>query len=271
MSAEYRIAVIIPALNEEQSIGKVIDAIPSWVERVVVTDNGSTDDTAEVARRHGAMVVHEPQRGYGAACLAGVAAIEQPNPPDLLVFLDGDYSDCPQEMDRLVRPILQEEADLVIGSRVLGNPEPGSLTIPQRFGNALACRLIHLFTGVVFTDLGPFRAIRTRSLLAMRMDDRNYGWTVQMQVRAAGMGLHIAEVPVSYRPRIGQSKISGTVRGVMSAGAKILYTIFRETLFMHRRPATVMPPIPAAAPRRSIAPDHPPAEAPARESRHHSA
>jgi glycosyltransferase involved in cell wall biosynthesis len=270
MSPDTRIAVIIPALNEQQSIGKVIDAIPSWVDKVVVADNGSTDGTAEVARGHGAMVVHEPRRGYGAACLAGLAAIEQPNQPDVIVFLDGDYSDYPQEMDRLLRPILQDEADLVIGSRVRGQAEPGSLTIPQRFGNALACGLIRLFTGVVFTDLGPFRAIRTSSLLALRMDDQDFGWTVQMQVRAARMGLRIVELPVSYRARVGKSKISGTMRGVVSAGTKILYTIFRETLFMHRRTMKVMPPVPAAARRRNTVPGHPPAEAPVRGSHRHS-
>jgi rSAM/selenodomain-associated transferase 2/rSAM/selenodomain-associated transferase 1 len=225
--AGIRISVVIPALNEEQSIGSVLAAIPKWVSQIVVADNGSTDSTAAIARRFGATVVHEPQRGYGAACLAGLAILDRPH---IVVFLDGDFSDHPREMSRLIAPIVREEADLVIGSRVLGHSEEGALTPQQRFGNALACWLIRLFYGVRHTDLGPFRAIRYTSLQRLSMDDRDYGWTVQMQVRAARLGLRAVEMPVSYRCRIGKSKISGTIRGVIGAGIKILSTIFREAV-----------------------------------------
>ena len=222
-----RIAVVIPALNEERAIGSVLAAVPRWVSQIVVADNGSTDRTASIARQQGATVVREPRRGYGAACLTGLAALR---PTDIVVFLDGDFSDHPQDMGRLIAPIVRDEADMVIGSRVMGKREPGSLTIPQRFGNALACLLIWLLYGVRHTDLGPFRAIRFASLKRLNMDDRDYGWTVQMQVRAARLGLRAAEVPVSYRRRIGKSKISGTIRGVIGAGTKIISTIFREGL-----------------------------------------
>ncbi|MEX0777781.1 MAG: TIGR04283 family arsenosugar biosynthesis glycosyltransferase [Phycisphaeraceae bacterium] len=220
-----RVAVVIPALNEELAIGRVLAAIPQWVSQVVVADNGSTDETASIAKQHGATVVQERQRGYGAACLAGIAALES---PDIVVFLDGDFSDHPQEMSRLVEPIVRDEADMVIGSRALGCAEAGALTPQQRFGNALACWLIRLIYGVRYTDLGPFRAIRHSSLRRLAMDDRDYGWTVQMQVRAARQGLRVREVPVSYRRRIGKSKISGTIRGVIGAGTKIISTIIRE-------------------------------------------
>lgn len=225
--ADVRIAVVIPALNEEHAIGSVLADIPRWVNQVIVADNGSTDRTAAVAKQHGATVVYEPQRGYGAACLTGVAALDR---PDIVVFLDGDFSDHPQEMGRLIAPIVRDEVDLVIGSRVLGHSETGALTLQQRFGNSLACWLIRLLYGVQHTDLGPFRAIRYASLRLLAMDDRDYGWTVQMQVRAARLGFRVAEVPVSYRRRIGKSKISGTIRGVIGAGIKILSTIFREGL-----------------------------------------
>jgi len=234
------VAVVMPALNEARAIGHVLDAIPDWVSRVVVADNGSTDDTAAVARGRGAVVVHEPRRGYGAACLRGLAALAElpadspfPGTPDVVVFLDADCSDDAGEMGRLVGPIAAGDADLVIGSRVLGRAEPGSLTPPQRFGNALATALLRRLWGVRCTDLGPFRAIRYEHLVRLAMDDLGYGWTVQMQARAAAAGYRVAEVPVSYRRRIGQSKISGTVRGVVGAGTKILSTIARERL---RRP-----------------------------------
>ena len=220
-----RVWVVIPALNEERSIGKVIDAIPKWVTRVIVVDNGSKDATAKVAREHGATVVDQPERGYGAACLAGIAAVDV---ADVVVFIDADFSDFPEEMANLVTPIVRDQADLVIGSRVTGTAEKGALTPQQRFGNALACFLIRVLYGPGYTDLGPFRAVRFSTLKAMRMDDRNYGWTVQMQVRAARMGFRGIEVPVSYRKRIGVSKISGTVRGVVLAGTKILSTVFIE-------------------------------------------
>ena len=217
------IAVIIPALNEEQAISNVLAAIPAWVDDIVVADNGSTDRTAEVAKNHGARVVHEPRRGYGSACLWAMEALDG---PDVVVFLDGDYSDNPEEMALLVDPILSDEVDLVVGSRVLGQCASGALTPPQRFGNWLSCKLLRLFWGVKYTDLGPFRAIRYRSLQQLGMCDPDYGWTVEMQVKAAIQGLRAREVPVSYRSRIGKSKVSGTLRGVLGAGTKILYTIF---------------------------------------------
>ncbi|MFM1815236.1 MAG: hypothetical protein RLZ98_1931 [Pseudomonadota bacterium] len=223
-----RVAVIIPALNEAEGLPKVLAQIPDWVTLTVVADNGSTDGTGKVARAHGAEVVREPVRGYGAACLAGIAALPE---VDIVVFIDGDASDVPGEMARLVAPIANGEADLVIGSRVLGEREAGALTPQQVFGNWLACRLIALIWGIRFTDLGPFRAIGRDALRRLDMADRDFGWTVEMQVRAAQRKLKCAEVPVSYRRRIGRSKVSGTIRGVVGAGTKILYVIFREALF----------------------------------------
>lgn len=228
MRNEHTIAVIIPVLNEAPSIGKVVDAIPSWVDDIIVVDNGSTDDTGEVAAAHGARVVVEPQRGYGAACLRGIAALD---PPDIVVFLDGDYSDHPEEMPLLVDPIVQGEVDLMIGSRVRGERERGALTPQAHFGNALATRLIRFFWGIRYTDLGPFRAIRYRTLLQLDMRDQDYGWTVEMQIKAALHAVPADEAPVSYRKRVGRSKVSGTVRGVIGAGYKILSTIFVSALF----------------------------------------
>ncbi len=225
MKEESRIAVVIPALNEEAAIGRIVSAIPAWVDEVIVVDNGSTDGTAALAKEQGARVIREPQRGYGAACLAGIAALTD---PDIIVFMDGDGSDVPQEMALLVAPLIQDQADLVIGSRVLGVREPRALSPQARFGNWLACRLIHLFWGKSYTDLGPFRAVRCQSLLALDMKDRDYGWTVEMQVKGVMCGLRVVETPVSYRRRVGKSKISGTLRGVMGAGVKIIYIIFRE-------------------------------------------
>ncbi len=225
MKDGHRVNVVIPALNEEQAIPRVLPAIPAWVDRVIVVDNGSTDRTAHVAASGGAHVVHEPRRGYGAACLAGIAAIEH---ADVVVFLDADYSDDPAIMEKLVAPIIAGRADLVIGSRVLGQAEPGSLTLPQRFGNALACTLMRWGFAARHTDLGPFRAVSLPSLRRMRMSDRTYGWTIEMQVRAARLALRVLEVPVPYRRRIGQSKISGTIRGVIGAGTKILGTLAVE-------------------------------------------
>ena len=217
-----RINVIIPALNEEASVGKVIEAIPDWVDEIVVADNGSTDRTAQVATQAGARVVHEPRRGYGQACLT---ALDYQSPCEVVVFLDGDFSDHPEEMGRLVEPIIRDRADLVIGSRILGRCEPDALTPQQRFGNALSCWLMAMFWNVRFTDLGPFRAVRATALERLDMRDRNYGWTVEMQIKAAQCGLTTREAPVSYRKRIGQSKVSGTVKGVVGAGTKILWTI----------------------------------------------
>lgn len=225
MKQGVRIGVVIPALNEAESIGRVIGEIPDWVDRIVVADNGSTDGTGDIAARLGADVVAEPAGGYGAACQAGIRHLSTLD-PGIIVFLDGDYSDSPAEMERLVDPIIADEADMVIGSRLRGGALPGSLTPAQRFGNTLACTLIRLFWGIRYTDLGPFRAIEAGALRRLRMRDRAFGWTVEMQVRAAQLGLRATEVPVSYKPRIGHSKISGTISGTLLAGRAILGTIF---------------------------------------------
>jgi len=225
-----RIAVVIPALNEEKSLPLVLGALPP-VEDVVVADNGSTDRTAEVARAGGARVVSEPRRGYGSACLAGIATLRD---PEVVVFVDADFSDHPDELPLLVKPIEEGRADMVIGSRVLGNREKGALLPQARFGNALACFLMRLFYGHRYTDLGPFRAIRFESLKALGMRDRNFGWTVEMQIRALRHGLRVEEVPVSYRRRTGVSKITGTISGTFRAGYKILWTIFRHALSRKR-------------------------------------
>jgi glycosyltransferase involved in cell wall biosynthesis len=222
MRAGQQIGVIIPALDEEASIGKVIAAVPDWVDRIVVVDNGSRDATSAVAEAAGARVVREPERGYGAACLAGLAAVRD---LDVIVFLDGDYSDHPEEMPALVDPIVTGQCQFVVGSRLLKEMPAGAFTPQQRFGNWLACALMRLIWGVRFTDLGPFRAIDRRSLEQLGMRDRTYGWTVEMQIKAAVTGLATREEAVSYRPRIGRSKISGTVKGTILAGYKILTTI----------------------------------------------
>ncbi len=222
-----RVAVVIPALNEAPALPHVLPAIPSWVAEVIVVDNGSRDATAAVAAGLGARVVSEPRRGYGQACLSGIAALSPGI--DTVVFMDADASDRPEEMDRLLAPIVGAAADMVIGSRPLG-AEPGSLTPVQRFGNALSCWLIRVLWGVRFTDLGPFRAITRPALARLEMQDRNFGWTVEMQVRAAGRGLRCAEIPVTYRRRIGQSKVSGTISGSVKAGVKILWVIGVEAL-----------------------------------------
>lgn len=217
-----RIAVVIPALNEEQAIGRVISALPDWLDHVVVADNGSTDATANVARMHGATVVHEPRRGYGSACLAAVAAV--PEPVDILVFLDADLSDHPEQMDRLVDPVIDDDADLVIGARQAAGG-PSGMTPQQRLGNALACLLISWIWGHRYADLGPFRAVRFSDYGRLAMADRGYGWTIEMQIKALERGIRVRETPVSYRPRIGTSKISGTVVGVVGASARILSVI----------------------------------------------
>ncbi len=225
------VAVVVPALDEEKAIGHVIADIPDFVDDIVVADNGSVDETATVARAAGARVVTERDRGYGAACLAGIAAL---NDADIVVFLDGDYSDDPAEMAMLVDPIANGDADLVIGSRTQGAYLPGALAPHQRFGNWLACRLIMSIWGVRYTDLGPFRAIDRHALARLAMSERTFGWTVEMQIKAAREGLRIVEVPVSYRPRIGQSKISGTLRGSFNAGKTILGLIARAALQTQR-------------------------------------
>mgnify|MGYP001228528488 FL=1 len=224
MDSPPAIAVVIPALDEEQAIGKVLRDIPEGASQVVVVDNGSRDRTAEVARGLGAEVVAEPRRGYGQACLTGIAQLDR---PDIVVFLDGDYSDYPEEMSALVAPLLTGEADMVIGSRTLGQREKGALLPQARFGNWLSTLLIRLLFGVSFTDLGPFRALRFDALQRLAMQDRDFGWTVEMQVKAARLGLRAVEVPVRYRRRIGTSKITGTLSGTLRAGHKILWTIFR--------------------------------------------
>ncbi len=227
-----RVAVIIPAYNEEGNIGLVVGAVPREelnVVAIIVADNGSTDQSAEQAQAAGAIVVREDKRGYGAACLRAMAYIaEMGLEVDIVVFLDGDYSDYPEQMGRLVQPIAAGEADLVLGSRVLGNCEKGALTPQQRFGNWLATRLLRWFYGLRNTDLGPFRAIRYAALLALEMEDQNYGWTIEMQIKAARQKLRVKEVPVDYRRRFaGQSKVSGTLKGSFLAGYKIIKTLFK--------------------------------------------
>jgi glycosyltransferase involved in cell wall biosynthesis len=224
-----RVAAVIPALNEEPSIGAVVAGLPrSLVHRVVVCDNGSTDRTAEVARAAGAEVVAEPRRGYGAACLRALAVLRA-DPPDIVLFVDADQSDDLGDTAALLAPIVEGRAALAIGSRALGGAEPGALTPVQRFGNWLATRLLRLLYGVAATDLGPFRAIRWDALESLEMRDRDFGWTVEMQVKAARRGVTAVDVPVRYRRRVGRSKISGTVRGSILAGAKILGTIAADT------------------------------------------
>ena len=221
------IDVVIPALNEERALPYVLRDIPRPpVRRVVVADNGSTDATATVAETHGAEVVQEHERGYGAACLRALDHLAS-DPPDIVVFLDGDYSDHPDELPSLVEPILEGTADLVIGSRAIGSAERGALSPQQRIGNAVASGALRVLYGAHYTDLGPFRAIRWETLQRLHMCDRNYGWTVEMQIKAARRRVPYAEVPVSYRRRIGVSKVSGTVRGSVSAGLKILWLLGR--------------------------------------------
>lgn len=206
-------------------MGRVIAAIPPEVRQIVVVNNNSSDATKLVARRAGAIVIDEKEQGYGYACLKGMEYL-MINPPEILVFIDADYSDYPEQLPTLVQPILDGEADLVIGSRALGVREKGSMTLPQRFGNRLATYLLKRIYGVAFTDLGPFRAIRWDSLMKLDMQDKTYGWTVEMQIKAAKAGLNCVEVPVDYRNRIGVSKVSGTIKGVIGAGYKILWTLY---------------------------------------------
>lgn len=226
------IDVLIPAFNEENALPRVLADLPKeWTRHVIVCDNGSTDRTAEVAKAAGAIVVSQPERGYGNACLAGMSYLKSLSPseqPEIVVFLDGDYSDFPEELPKVVAPILNDGMDMVIGSRRLGGMEKGAMTFPQRFGNWLAPLLIRWFYGYRFSDLGPFRAIRWEKLLEFDMRDRNFGWTVEMQIKAAKHKLKCAEVPVRYRKRAaGQSKVSGTVRGTILASWKIMITIFK--------------------------------------------
>jgi glycosyltransferase involved in cell wall biosynthesis len=223
------IDVIIPVFNEEDSIGKVLDEIPPYLVRnIIVCDNGSTDRTKEVAKNKKAITVTQSIKGYGNACLKGMEYIAKLDiHPDIVVFLDGDYSDFPEEMPELIRPIVEDNKDLVIGSRALGQMEKGSMMPQQIFGNWLATNLIRIIYNYEFTDLGPFRAIKYQRLLELKMEDNTFGWTVEMQVKAAKNRLTTCEQPVRYRKRIGKSKVSGTIRGSVLAGHKILWTIFK--------------------------------------------
>jgi glycosyltransferase involved in cell wall biosynthesis len=220
--------VIIPAYNEEKSLPKVLRDIPKIVRNIVVANNNSTDRTGEFAKAEGAHVVFEPQKGYGKACLTAMDWIkQQEDQPDIVVFLDGDYSDYPEELMLLIQPIIANESDMVIGSRALGEREAGSMTLPQVFGNWLATTMMRYIQGAKFSDLGPFRAIRWADLLKLNMVDENFGWTIEMQIKAHKAGLRYIEIPVTYRKRIGVSKVSGTVKGVFGAGYKIIFTIFK--------------------------------------------
>lgn len=241
-----KVVVVIPALNEERSLPLVLGDLPA-VGRVIVVDNGSRDATAAVARAAGATVVSELRRGYGAACLRGLSEIEREiaggtPPPGIVVFLDADYSDHPEVLPRLVEPIVAGEADFVLGSRLLGKREPGAMPPQSVYGNRLACFLMRLLFGVRYTDLGPFRAIEYGSLQALDMADQNFGWTIEMQVKAAVAGLRHLEIPVPYRKRIGASKISGTLKGTIQAGTKILYTVakYGYRFLILRRPRPVV-------------------------------
>ena len=224
------VRVIIPAFNEENAVGKVIDEIPKTiVTEIIVVNNNSNDNTKTVAKKHGATVLDEPQQGYGRACLKGIDYVKSlKNQTDIIVFLDADYSDYPEELTHVVAPILYEGKDLVIGSRKIGLKEKKSMTPQQVFGNWLATFLIRLLYNIEFTDLGPFRAIKYDQLIALNMKDKTYGWTVEMQVKAAKQKMDICEVPVNYKVRIGKSKVSGTLKGTVLAGYKIITTIFKE-------------------------------------------
>jgi glycosyltransferase involved in cell wall biosynthesis len=232
LQLQRKVVVIIPALNEEKSIGKVIADIPGdIVNEVVVVDNGSSDQTLAVVRDSGATALIQPDRGYGNACLKAInyfAEKKLEDQPDIVVFMDGDYSDYPIEISGVIEPIIRQDYDMVIGSRIIGKREKGSLTPQQRIGNLIATFLLRVLYKVKYTDLGPFRAIKFDKLIQIDMQDKTYGWTVEMQIKAAKLGFRSIEVPVSYRKRIGKSKVSGTVSGVVKAGTKIIYTIFKS-------------------------------------------
>jgi len=226
------VTVIIPALNEEQSLPLVLRDLPDSIGQVILVDNGSIDGTAQAARDQGATVVEQPQRGYGAACLKGLSTIRTQvdqgvAAPRIVAFLDADYSDHPDLLPELVQPIFDDQADMVLGSRILGQREPGAMPPQCVYGNKLACFLMRRLFRVQYTDLGPFRAIDYAKLCELQMADENFGWTIEMQIKAAKAGLRYLEIPVPYRNRIGASKISGTLTGTVKAGTKILYTIAR--------------------------------------------
>lgn len=231
----HKIAVVIPTRNEAAALPRVLQAMPAFVDTVAVGDYASTDGTPDIARKLGALVVDVTGPGYGRACLAAIAALP---PVDIIVFVDGDAADDLGAMRALVMPIVEGRADFTLGSRVLGQRERGSLTPQQVFGNWLACTLIRLRWGVRYTDLGPFRAISTKALRSLDMADLNYGWTVEMQVKAAVRGLRTLELPADYRRRIGDSKVSGTISGAFKAGVKILWVIAREAWHPRRSSAT---------------------------------
>jgi glycosyltransferase involved in cell wall biosynthesis len=222
------IKVIIPAYNEAESIGLVIKDIPAIVDEIIVVSNNSTDTTEKVAKATGATVLKEPRKGYGYACLEGMRYVaEKEIPPDIIVFLDGDYSDYPEQLTELIAPIIERDIDFAIGARVASLRENGAMTLPQKFGNWLATSLMSLFFGATFTDLGPFRAIKYKKLVALEMEDKTYGWTVEMQLKALKKKYTYVEIPMKYRNRIGVSKVSGTVKGAIFAGIKILGWIFK--------------------------------------------
>lgn len=229
MDKQPKIVVIIPAYNEEGSIAHVVNEIPKeLVSEILVCNNNSNDATKERAQEAGATVLDEPRPGYGWACLKGMDyAQKMKNQPEIIVFLDGDYSDYPEEMHLVVKPIIEEDIDMVIGSRALGKRVKGSMTFPQVFGNWLATRLMRIFYGVRYTDLGPFRAIKFDKLMELEMADKTYGWTIEMQIKAAKKKLKTCEVPVNYKKRIGKSKVSGTIKGTIMAGVKIIGAIFK--------------------------------------------
>ena len=221
MYAHRHITIIIPALNEARAVGRVIDAIPEFIDRVIVVDNGSEDETAHVAKRHGADVVFEPARGYGSACLAGIAALDE---TDIVAFIDGDFSDYPDDLKEVIEPVALGEMDLAIGSR---SRSRSGLLWHQYWGNKLACAFIRLIHGHRFEDFGPMRCIRWSTLKALHMEDRDFGWTSEMQIKAARSGFLVTEVPVRYRKGLGKSKVSGTVKGSLLAGYKIIYWTVR--------------------------------------------
>ncbi len=230
MAESKKIAVIIPVLNEEKSIGLVLDALPrEKIETIVLVDGGSQDDTVKIAGKKGATVLNGPTLGYGHACLMGLEHLST-FPPNIVVFLDGDYSDFPEEISLLIDPILKGEKDFVLGSRIAGRKEEGAMPFHAVWGNKIACFLINLLFGHSYSDLGPFRAIRYDKLMELHMRDLTYGWTVEMQVKAVRVGLKIVEIPVSYRKRLGKSKISGSFSGSVKAGTKIIFTILKNFL-----------------------------------------